>query len=275
MRVPENLLKCVCFCAYETKSGDKHLNGTAFLAATQDDGMLRPYVITARHVIKAAEKKGIDGCVYLRMNSTEDSGDEDTCWRETVVNEWTFHVDDRIDVAVYALPDLLPMFDNMFVPLANCATEDVIREKNIGIGDQLFFPGLFVRHPGARRNEPIVRFGRIAGMPSTRMITSEGKATVYLAESRSIGGLSGSPVFVYIPTDRDDPKVPIGPGTPIPLGGGETRLLGMIHGHCGDAVKLDSRISDERVNMGIAVIVPISSILEVIRDLRPEQGSAG
>ncbi|MHB8974762.1 MAG: hypothetical protein ACYC3X_30075 [Pirellulaceae bacterium] len=268
--MPEEILKCVCFCGYEKKCSGRHLNGTAFMAAVQVDDRTFFYLITARHVIETVRDKGVDGHVYLRLNAAEDREDDST-WLSTELHEWTFHSDDRIDVAVCALKGWSREFDHKFYSLKACATEDVIRKSDIGIGDQLFFPGLFVRHPGERRNEPIVRFGRIAAMPSSPVKTKLGMAKVYLAESRSIGGFSGSPVFVYIPTDRDAPKKPFGPNTTIPLGGGETYLLGMIHGHFGemsaaedDAVPYDPAIDGIKVNMGIAVVVPVSSILEAI-----------
>ena len=61
---------------------------------------------------------------------------------------------------------------------------------------------------GRDRNFPIVRTGHIAMMPDEKIPKVkigdwEGNADAYLIESRSIGGWSGSPVFVrgtyYVP----------------------------------------------------------------------------
>jgi hypothetical protein len=51
----------------------------------------------------------------------------------------------------------------------------------------------------------------------------------YLAEGRSIGGLSGSPVFVRNTVNR---RVPTAKGRPKHISGlGSLHLLGLIHGH--------------------------------------------
>jgi hypothetical protein len=67
--------------------------------------------------------------------------------------------------------------------------------EQIGIGNEVAFAGLFVNHHGKKRNEPIVRFGNICGIPSEPVSTKAGDIEAYLVESRSVGGLSGSPVL--------------------------------------------------------------------------------
>jgi hypothetical protein len=83
-----------------------------------------------------------------------------------------------------------------------------------------------------------------------------------LIEARSIGGLSGSPVFVRetinLKTGDDEFLSGLGP----------IYLLGVIHGHWDippDA-KNDIRVVDETgsVNMGVAIVTPASKLLDVI-----------
>src|SRR5206468_4181773 len=77
-------------------------------------------------------------------------------------------------------------------------------------------------------------------------------------ECRSIGGLSGSPVFVVPGFIRYiDGRVRTATGDPQR----QFRLLGLMHGHFG--LKLDPG-ERERVNMGIAIVPTYNKILEVL-----------
>ena len=89
----------------------------------------------------------------------------------------------------------------------NVARSDTIHSEGIGIGDEVFMVGLFHRHTGRDRNEPIIRVGNIASLPSAPVPLDEGeKAEAILIEPRSIGGLSGSPVFVHMGYTRSPAK---------------------------------------------------------------------
>ncbi len=71
-------------------------------------------------------------------------------------------------------------------------------DEQIGLGDDIAIVGLFTNHIGRTRNEPIVRIGNICAMPKDKIVTELGNMYGYLIEARSIGGLSGSPVFAYM-----------------------------------------------------------------------------
>jgi hypothetical protein len=229
--------------------------------------------VSARHVIKQIENSG-DGNVYLRVNLKpgETWGDDGPNWVVTPVVDWKFHPsDDRIDVAVMQLPNWGSSLDHKIYPTRGFVTPERRQKRDIGVGDELYFPGLFVKHYGRTNNVPIVRFGSISAIPGEPAWTKLGYSSVYLAETRSIGGLSGSPVFVYIPSDRDAQKGPIGEKTYIPLGGGDSFLIGLVHGHwdadvAGDAAaETDFSLEkDLGVNMGVGVIVPSEAILDAI-----------
>jgi hypothetical protein len=51
---------------------------------------------------------------------------------------------------------------------------------------------------GRHQNVPIVRVGNFASYPAEQIQTGFGRMDAFLIEARSIGGLSGSPVFVHI-----------------------------------------------------------------------------
>ena len=111
------------------------------------------------------------------------------------------------------------------------------------------------------KNIPITRIGNIAAMPDEPVSTKLGPMDAYLVESRSIGGLSGSPVFV---NTGGSPRRGTLVGT-LP----KFYLLGLMHGHFDtDQTEQDSIADDgiERspINMGIAVVVPAKEIIDVI-----------
>jgi hypothetical protein len=142
----------------------------------------------------------------------------------------------------------------------------------IGIGDEIFATGLFTPAPGKSRNEPIVRHGNIAMMPQEQIQTELGYADVYLVEARSIGGLSGCPVFVRPTVRLPQPTADCHTKNVFAVGHGAT-LLGLMHGHW-DIKESDLNkvfISHDRkhgVNLGIGVVVPAHKILETLN--RPE-----
>jgi hypothetical protein len=67
--------------------------------------------------------------------------------------------------------------------------------------------GRFINHEGKQRNLPSVRFGHISQMPNEK-IRQDFRSfdqESFLIECRSIGGYSGSPVFVYISEFEERP----------------------------------------------------------------------
>src|SRR5262249_28302595 len=116
-------------------------------------------------------------------------------------SEWEFHEDSRVDAAVAPMrwrdSDLLRKYDLQAISTQEFLTDELIERFQITPGEELYFPGLFVKHPGNQSNIPILRTGTIAALPKEPVFTKRGLARGYLAELRSIGGHSGSPVFVH------------------------------------------------------------------------------
>jgi hypothetical protein len=157
--------------------------------------------------------------------------------------------------------------------------EEMLARWDIGVGDDVIFPGLFVHHGGTSRNLPIIRTGTIALM-SDEVVTKEaGPITAYLIEARSIGGHSGSPVFVNMLAPRHYRAKSPGP-LPAP---GERRdyyLLGQIRGHLrardsGEYATSTHPSEDLWVNSGIAMVTPAQDIWDTLsqHDLETERES--
>jgi hypothetical protein len=218
-------------------------------------------VVTAKHVIQHIRHRSVDGRVWLRFNA-KDGG---TKLIETTMTDWEFHPDSMVDVAI-CWAGSTSEFDALLISEDDIATQDVIKREGIGIGDEVFITGLFVNHYGSERNIPILRAGNIAAVPSEPVQTGMGPMDAYLVEARSIGGLSGSPVFVYLdPLRQWSPKGTLLVSTGE-SGGGKFHLLGLIHGHYDVSANMagSDGLKEEAINMGIAIVVPVSKVVEAV-----------
>lgn len=106
----------------------------------------------------------------------------------------------------------------------------------------------------------------MAALDEEPVLTKRGLIQAYLVEARSIGGLSGSPVFVNLGNTRV-----IGGGLRLGSGGPTILLLGLIHGHyeagTEEALLVDDVNEDmisASINAGIAIVVPFTRIKEVV-----------
>jgi hypothetical protein len=283
MRVPDLLTKCVAFVMYLPKGKtDLQYAGTSFLVQVPltEPGRALQYMVTAWHVIAEISRKSQDGFVYIRVNRengeiTQVKG-RVADWRkhpadpfiDVAATPWQPHdFDESVQPpkATLAPMDLIPVGTNLF------ATSEVIATHKIGIGDDVFCIGLFSRFVGEAKNFPILRFGAVALMPDEPIPTKYfGNVEGFLIEVRSVGGLSGAPVFVY----STSPRL---------VGRDEIRreavfyLLGLVHGHWETTekkrsprrqrslrLKQGSDPHEEKLNVGIAVGIPAQKILEVI-----------
>lgn len=264
MQIPEEIKKCVVFVCYKS-TNEMKLAGTGFFVGVplEVEGTVlnHIYLITARHIIDAIEKRSSDKTVYLRMN-LNDGG---ATFVGTKIDEWRFHPkESNADVAALSWAPPLKTFDLRYIGTELAVTEDIINKENIGVGDDVFLVGLFVNHFGSKQNLPIIRVGNIASMPEEKVYTDYGGIDAYLVEARSIGGLSGSPVFAFIGAMRR-----IGGDTHLGREGPLFYWLGLMHGHFElSKLELDNlgedSLTNTKINTGIAIVVPTWKILEVI-----------
>jgi hypothetical protein len=221
-------------------------------------------------------ERSADGKVYLRINLRAGG----SRFVESDLNQWFLHPDGSVDVAALNwVPGsefdifLFPSEAALRGPLNHGGT--LHHNYKIGVGDEVFLTGLFINHVGNDRNIPIIRIGNIAAMPGEPIKTGMGQMEAYLIEARSIGGLSGSPVFVNLGYMRAVPDRR-GLGSTIEsFDQPKYYLLGLVHGHYDveaperDSV-FDAGLSDERINMGIAIVVPIDKVFNLF-DIESEK----
>jgi hypothetical protein len=178
-------------------------------------------LVTARHVLDHIKKRGLTR-VFVRFNTTGG----DSAWVMTEITEWKYHpTNETIDLAM--LPFGFPAdFDHLSMPDLVFFTPAIATEHQVALGEEVFVTGLFRHHHGKRRSIPIVRVGNLAALDEEQVQTSIGLRDAYLIEARSLGGLSGSPVFLNLGTTR---RIK---GQQAVAGGGGAIifLLGLIHG---------------------------------------------
>jgi hypothetical protein len=230
-------------------------------------------IVTARHVID----KIPGDQVYIRLNNKRGEAEVISFPKA----RWWNHPDDRIDVSV--CPTKLPkdQFNIVHLFLDKLILDDAaMAQFSVGIGDDVYFPGMFVPRLGEQQNIPILRSGTIAAIAGEKIRTQYGYHQAHLIEARSIDGLSGSPVCLNLPFSRDVDRsflsAMYGDVLPRALAPHIMLLMGMMLGfnqvlNPGDDIAIiGNRVENSEdpiltpLNTGIAVVLPIKDVIEAI-----------
>lgn len=267
VRIPSVVLKSVGFIGEATDEDSAGLGGdlcaTGFFVCVP---FKSPelwsericYFVTAGHVAKELSDKPLYFLVNKRGGGVTSL--------EPLDDTWGVHPTDRTtDVAIMQVKHEADS-DIATISINDLVTTEHLEKEVVGVGDEVFITGLFTEAPGTSRNMPIVRHGNLAMIPDGQIQTEMGYADVYLVEARSIGGLSGSPVFVR-------PTVEIIVQEGRLHASGPIKLLGLMQGHW--AIK-ESEMNEPSivhnrqrgVNLGIGVVVPAIKIIETINGPR-------
>ena len=256
MRLADDLLKSVFFFCVQEPNGSISFRATGFFASmplAENPDTQVVYAITARHVNEEAAKHQQ---AFLRVNTVA-GGSQLVSWAGA---KWIFPDNPASDVAILPWAPPQSTIDYRVIPRSMFADQETLDRESIGIGDDIAMIGLFSMLHGNQRNQPIVRLGHIAALPEEPMIDDDTGLEYHalLAEIRSIGGLSGSPVFACLEPGRVKAGV-------IDLSR-KMFLLGLVRGHWdvkrqpADVVMADA----ESVNVGIALITPVADILTLL-----------
>jgi hypothetical protein len=258
--------------AHRMAGGELIPAGTVFVVSDPVPGLPDRrwvYLVTARHVIEGIRHKSAeDDSVYLRVNNKDGTAH----FVRVPITAWLFHPSDnslitgkawmtptaeiRYDVAVASCPDAVARIVRIAATDFNFVDDALMERENVAVGDDLAIVGLYNKHVGKNRNIPIVRSGMIAAMPEPGELvaTQIGPMEVYLIETRSTSGLSGSPVFWTSGFHRVGPD---GVSRTLPMN--LFRLLGFVHG------RYNSPRESEWLSDGIALVVPARHIVETLR----------
>lgn len=261
MRITDKVLKCAVFLG--TMENGKFVSlGTAFLVnkAHKDYGF--QYLVTAQHNIIQAGTRPL----HVRVNRLNG--------RAEVLDEippdlWIHHPESAkrfVDVAAISITLPIDIYDVAFIKDSDLWSREKVAERDIGVGEELFYPGLFHHHSGEQKNLPVMRTGILAAMPSEPVQTTRGPVEAYLMESRSIGGHSGSPVFANLLAHRayySDKTVAL----PHPMEDQRYPVLGLLRSYfkaADEGLSTEGRADDLSLNSGISTIIPAWEITAIL-----------
>lgn len=269
MRIPDRALHSVLFLGVTRPDASDSLIGTAFVVVVpwqRRPGAYHGHLVTAAHCLDSVLGEDLWALV------PSESGPP----RKTPIPEasrWTRHpLGKGADVAVVPISgDVRPV---QGIPMDWFVADAELRGEGIGIGDEVHFIGLFSGVDQSAALEPIARMGNIAMLPIQPVpIKERVSMQAYVIEARSFGGLSGCPVFVRQTLIWDMTPLSGGdkPGPHILRGTGQTRFLGVMHGHWHvdesdpNAVRLyKAPEGSPGLNLGLAIVTPAFRIRETI-----------
>ena len=265
--IPPEVKSVVAFVFVPDKeSGAFKPWGTGFFVGAKDEtnpDRFFVYLVTAKHVLQTSDQKDWLPQIFVRIN-TRAGGSEMVAIpivvsgaKQTVFLHPT---DKSADVAlIHALPNE-KHFDFKFLGQEYLTSPQDFKQLGIAEGSDVFFTGLFAPYVGARRNFPVVRFGRVALVTDEKVRFGDRDADLYLVETSSYGGNSGSPVFFFLGSDRQ-------PGSII-LGAPVLKLAGVMSGTFLDVQPVravdTARIAVSQSNVGIAAVVPAYKVWEIL-----------
>lgn len=261
-------------------------HGTCFCVHLVEGDFTFDYLISAQHLLWPYRKRNLkppDRPIVVRLNTSNGTSRV----LPTPPKNWLYPADPSIDVCAMRFTELVPNpSDELDVRSINLNTMVVgphnARSVGLCLGDEVFICGAFVGRVGYRKNIPVVRIANIAAMPEETIDFASPNKAAYLIETRSLGGTSGSPVFLNLQSTRVKGRQQH--GAQVGMISTKTQnstthlvlpylLLGMIifiHGgnYSQDFVsEEDSTIhplQDVEFNAGIAVALPVSVITDLL-----------
>lgn len=226
--------------------------GTAFWVSARgsqtETNQRKVFLVTAKHVVWAGAGPDLSNLYYRLNNGTNEAqmvqipGNTPSIWLK----------DETVDIIAMHPKPPADQSNWMHFPLESALNKDEVKAHGIEEGEDVFFVGLFSSFYGKLRNTPIFRFGKFAMMSDERVPWVNGDADLYLMETQSYPGNSGSPVFFKIGSLRNNV---------LNLGGQRIYLAGIMSGYFGGGelrpiVEVKKPHSLDAWNLGIAGVTP-------------------
>ncbi len=238
--------------------------GTGFFVGVRNSEKTRHaiYFVTAKHVLKTPDGKNWLSNVYLRLNKKDGMVEyiNIPIIAEGLLRTVSTHDDSDVDLAIIHFHPNLNIIDLKLISEGMITTEEDFKNMEIHEGSDVFFTGLFTPYPGAEKNYPIVRFGRVALITEEKIEWQDKKRDLYLIEAGSYGGNSGSPVFFYFGSDNKIVTV-----NAVYL---KYKLAGVLIGHFGEDKEIENIETKKNPtyssNLGIAAVVPAYKLHELL-----------
>lgn len=176
------------------------------------------------------------------------------------------HPDKDVDIVCIPCSPDPEKYDYKYITDPYLSDKELLKQKNIHEGNNIFYAGLFDPYFGNKIVEPLVRFGKVSSLTEEKIrITYPDDpqpkfAHLYLFECHSLGGFSGSPVFFEI--DRLNTTGQIHYGNP------EIYLAGVMKSHLSEFMTnpvLETKDEIVReLNLGIAGVTPCYLLKEIL-----------
>lgn len=262
VRIRDDVLKTVVFVGSSYRDQFSPV-GTGFAVAHQVEDLVFPIIVTARHLIDSVA--GDD--IWVRYNGKE--GVETK--RRPKTHVWTSPRREE-DLAAIHMENTFLGADKKMLPLNRTEWESALRNVlEPALADEVVTVGLYASHYGLLKNIPVVRVGHIAMLPSEPVMTDYGYVKAFLVETKSIAGLSGSPVYLNSPEIRlvnGEPQYRQDSFFPVPIG----MMLGYhVAKTVQDQISVPQiqgedrpkELSIDERNTGFAVVLPFSAILSL------------
>lgn len=265
MPIPPEVKAVVAFIFVPGEDGKLIPNGTGFFVGVKDSkkpDAFSVYFVTAKHVLQKPDRKSFFSAIFLRLNK-KDGKAEILKLPLNIEGEGKNifnHKDPTVDLSVIPMLPDQQIYDFKFLPDNLITTKDDYKTLKIREGSEVFFTGLFLPHIGEQKNYPIVRFGRVALVTDEKINWEGVKTELYLVESASYGGNSGSPVFFYLGAEREPGMLTV--GSPL------LKLAGVMKGSFGEARPIQivetAKVPVATSNIGIAALVPAYKLHEIL-----------
>jgi hypothetical protein len=295
MQVDDRMRFCTGFVGMGTIT-DFTAHGTCFCVYFTEDGFSFDYFISAQHLLwpgrRRDSKSAPETSMVVRLNTNAGTS--------RVINvppkQWIYPDDPTVDVCAFRFDEMAhTVTDELAVNSINLQTMTLDGSPHhspagvgLCLGDEVFICGAFVGRVGYRKNIPVVRIANIAAMPEESIDFASPRKPAYLIETRSLGGTSGSPVFLNLQSERIRRREH---GYRVGITNTQTQsstthlifpylLLGMIifiHGgsYPHDFVSEDDTSvhprEDAEFNAGIAVALPVAAIIDLLNSPKAKE----
>lgn len=207
------------------------------------------YAVTVGHCASKTEDR------FLRISNRGQ-----TDFVRVPAGGWTYHPD-GVDVAVALIGSTEERRGQYYQSITMILRED---DSNVGLGNDTYYVGRYTNpYTSDQLDNPTVRFGAISTLPVTIQAKDQRRLaqTVFLVETRSLKGYSGSPVFVN--PFRWDWKLTTAHGVMTEM------LLGIDIGHLDAWLETEDSDGEKRdvvVNAGLMMVVPAWEIRRLLSE---------
>jgi hypothetical protein len=157
------------------------------------------YLVTAKHVLQDKQGMFLEK-IFVRINHKDSTSSAEMVPLSAAGKNKNVFVNDdpSVDIAVVPIFVKISELNIKFLDQTFLSSRQEFKSLNLQEGTEAFFTGLFTGYVGNKQIYPIVRFGRIALIPSEKIFFTGQNRELLLIESSSYGGNSGSPVYFKI-----------------------------------------------------------------------------